>query len=332
MAVKWTKAYETSTTGDMPTTSAVNWSQGFTVQTGTLEFLTLRYDLTFGATPVGLSDVSALIDSIRIIVNGEVAHDFSAGVSNTVANPILEQSQYSYLLNKIGGRVVEVCNEGDPTNREGYINIPLGRVLNNTGQNRIECIVGWAPTDTGATITSGKLEWWCRYNDATQTMTTLVPATSFTASASLEQVIVRCPTNLPAGSTISAILVLNDSQADELNSQGIRILSLSDYGITADQWRMINSDLMNGIEYNAGSTIAGDALTYKQVTDGALLIPTFNLSLGDVALMVDSSASTTRKFFPIITTPIGGRMKQEQVQTQSVVGNTSKAILSNDLQ
>tara|TARA_R100001594_G_C4040997_1_gene263218 strand:- start:800 stop:1798 length:999 start_codon:yes stop_codon:yes gene_type:complete len=332
MAVKWTKAYETSTTGDMPTTSAVNWSQGFTVQSGNLEFLTLRYDMTFGATPVGLSDVSALIDSLRIIVNGEVAHDFTAGKSNTAADPILEQSQYNYLLNKIGGRVVEVCDESAVATRVGYINIPLGRVLNSTGQNRIECIVGWAPTDAAATITSGKLEWWCRYNDAAETMTTVVPATSFTHSASLEQVIVRCPTNLPAGSTISAILCLNDSQADELGSQGIRILSLSDYGITPDQWRMINSDLMNGIEYNAGGTAVGDALTYKQVTDGSLLIPTFNLSLGDVALMVDSSAATTRKYFPIITTPIGGRQKTEQVQTARLAGNTSKAILSNDLQ
>lgn len=332
MAVKWTKAYETSTTGDMPTTSAVNWSQGFTVQAGTLEFLTLRYDLTFGATPCATSDVSALVDSLRIIVNGEVAHDFSAGKSNTQANPITSGSQYSYLLNKIGGRVVEVCDESNPAVRTGFINIPLGRILNSSGQNRIECIVGWAETDVGGTITSGKLEWWCRYNSATQTMTTLVPATSFTASASLEQVIVRCPTNLPAGSTISAILVLNDSQADELNSQGIRILSLSDYGVTADQWRMINSDLMNGIQWNQGSTITGDSLSYAQSTKGALLIPTFNLSLGDVSLMVDSSTATTRKFFPIITTPIGGRMKQEQVQTQSVAGNTSKAILSNDLQ
>jgi hypothetical protein len=98
---------------------------------------------------------------------------------------------------------------------------------------------------------------------------------------------------------------------------------------------MINSDLMNGIEWNYGSAdglLTGEALVYAQRLKGALLIPTFNLSLGDVQMIVDSSVGTTRKYFPIITTPIGGRMKQEQVQQARLSGNTSKAILSNDLQ
>jgi len=338
MTVLWNKAYETSTTGDMPTSTANSWSQGFTVRSGVLEFLTLRYDLTFDTTsPVAGSDIASLVSGLRIIVNGEIAHDFTAGYS---ANDNTDASQYGYVLNKIGGRVVEVCNSANALNREGYITIPLGRVLDSTGQNRIECIVDWSAA--GAAIdgdASNKLEWWCRYNSATQTMTTLVPATSFQSSVSTEQVIVRCPTNLPAGSVVSGVLVLNDSQADELGSQGIRVNALSDYGITADQWRMINSDLDNTVLYNNGSNglsdgVAAqfDALQPSQGVAGALLISTFNLSLGDIPLIVDSSAATTRKFFPIITTPIGGRQKQEQVQLASVKGNTSSAILSNDLQ
>ena len=303
MAVTWTKAYETSTVGDMPTSTANNWSQGFTVRSGTLEFLTLRYNLTFAVgTPVAASDISTLIDSLRVIVNGEVAHDFSSGYSN---NDITVASQYNYLLNKIGGRVVEVDQASDVKVREGYINIPLGRVLNSSGQNRIECIVGWSAA--AQAIASGTLEWWCRYNSATETMTTVVPATSFQHSASIEQVVVRCPTNLPAGSSIAGLLIVNDNEQDELGSQGVRLNALSDFGLTASQWRMINSDLMNGIEYNNGSAnglTTGEALVYSQRLKGALFIPTFNLSLGDIQVIVDSSATAVRKYFPIITTPI----------------------------
>tara|TARA_R100000900_G_scaffold1326_2_gene2832 strand:+ start:2677 stop:3672 length:996 start_codon:yes stop_codon:yes gene_type:complete len=331
MAVLWNKAYETSTDGDMPTSTANNWSQGFTVRSGTLEFLTLRYDITFANSPVVASDISALIDSLRIIINGEVAHDFTAGYSN---NDLTVASQYGYLLNKIGGRVVEQAVLATPQTRTGFINIPLGRVLNSTGQNRIECIVGWSAAAAALSAGNGTLEWWCRYNDAAETMTTVVPATSFTHSASIEQVIVRCPTNLPAGSVVSGLLILNDSQEAQFGAQGIRINALSDYGITDEQWAMINGDLMNGVMWNNGSasptTLA--QLDYAQGLAGALFIPTFNLSLGDIATIIDSGAATTRKYLPIITTPIGGRLKQEQVQTARLQGNTSKAILSNDLQ
>ena len=336
MAVLWNKAYETSTDGDMPTSSANTWSQGFTVRSGTLEFLTLRYDVTFAASPVAASYLSALIDSLRIIINGEVVHDFTAGYSS---NDLLVASQYNYLLNKTGGRVVEKVDITAVNTRQGYINIPIGKVLNSTGQNRIECIVGWSAAAAALSAGTGKLEWWCRYNDATETMYTLVPATSFTHSNSIEQVIVRCPTNLPAGSTIAGILVLNDSEDDQFGNQGLRVNALSDYGITADQWRMINSDFMNGLSFNNGSVgmsngtpVAKNMLEYAQHLAGALFIPTFNLSLGDVPMIIDSSAATTRKYFPLITTPIGGRQKQEQVQTARLAGNTSKAILSNDLQ
>jgi len=339
MAVLWNKAYETTTLGDMPTgTGAVNWSQGYTVSSGTLEFLTLRYDITFAATPVGLGDISNLISSLRIIINGEVVHDFTAGFADPTG---LGASQYNYLLNKIGGRVVEECTVGSETRRQGYINIPIGKVLSSSGQNRIECIVGWAAASSNSS--SGRLEWWTRYNDATETSTILVPATSFTHANAIEQVIIRCPTNLPAGASISGILVLNDTEADELGEQGIRCNALGSYGVTIDQWRMINGDLMNGVMYNNGSLgmalidesgapAAFNALQYAQSVTGSLLIPTFNLSLGDVNLVVDSSAATTRKYFPIITVPIGGRQKTEQVQQARLAGNTSKAILSNDLQ
>lgn len=334
MAVMWTKAYETSTVGDMPTNAANSWSQGFTIRSGTLENLTLRYDLTFGATPVTASDVSALVDSLRVIVNGETVHDFTASYANRDA---LFASQYSYLLNSIGGRIVEECDISTPTERVGYITIPIGKVLSNTGQNRIECVVNWAQAN-GA-IASGKLEWWCRYNSSAQTMTTLVPATSFTHTTGPQQVIARCPTNMPAGTTIAGVLITNTSETDQLGTQGVRVVSSTDYGITAEQWRMINGDAMNRILYNNGSVglsdggaVAFNALQMSQEVLGSLFIPLFDLTLGDVQLIVDSSAATTRRYQLVLVTPIGGNQKQEQSQTARLVGNTSKAVLGNDLQ
>jgi len=328
MAVMWTKFYETSTTGDMPTTAANTWSQGFTAQNGTLEFLTLRYDLTFADNPVAASDITSVISSVRVIVNGSVQHDFIAGFAS---NANQEASQYSYMLNKTGGRSVEVSDAADATARVGFINIPLGAVLNSQGQNRIECIVGWAATGAGATIASGKLEWWGRYNDATQTGQILGSSTTFQHSLNAqEQVIVRCPTLLPSGAKISGLLVLNDDNSDGMGTQGLRINSLSNFGLTPAQWRMINGDLMNGVEFNAGS--AGDSLTYLQGVDGSLLIPVFDLTLGDIAITVDNTAATTRRYFPVITYPVGQKAAEMQRQTQRVAGSSSKAILSNDLQ
>lgn len=331
MAVMWTKFYETSLNSDAPTTSANTWSQGFTAQNGTLEFLTLRYDVAFADNPVAASDLTAVISSVRIIVNGSVQHDFIAGFADDAND---SASQYSYTLNKIGGRAVEVAEGADPTTRVGFINIPLGTVLNSQGQNRIECIVGWAETGTGATPTTTKLEWWGRYNDATQTGQILASSTTFQHSASAqEQVIVRCPTLLPAGAKISGLLILNDSNADEMSSQGVRINALSNFGLTPAQWRMVNGDLMNGVEFNAGSTSVTNSLTFKQGVDGSLLIPVFDLSLGDIAITVDNgSSATTRRYFPVITYPVGQKQMTEQRQSARVAGSSSKAILSNDLQ
>ncbi len=329
--VTYTKFYETNTLGDMPTTSDRTWSQGFTVQNGTLEFLTLRYDITFGATPVAAADLTSIFSSVRVIVNGTVVHDFVAGTASQAA---ATASQYSYALNKMGGRAVEVADEGAPETREGYINIPLGVTLNSQGQNRIECIVVYNATGTGATPASGSLEWWGRYNSGTVNGQMLVPSTTFQHSAdAIEQVIVRCPTLLPAGASISALLVLNDDVQDNIGTQGIRINSLSNFGIEPDQWRMINGDLMNGVEFNAGSTDPQNKLQFAQGLDGALLIPVFNLTPGDVSITVSNgAAATTRRYFPVITYPVGGKAGVEQKQQATVVGSSSRAILGNDLQ
>ena len=330
MAVRWTKIYETSTTGKMPTTSAVTWSEGINSGGGLVEFLQLRYNLTFDTTsPVATGEISNLISNFRVVCNGEVVFDFNAGATYTAAGG--GASQFNYLLNHIGGRVVEDPSSADDKIRTGYFNIPLGRNLPQ-GVNRWEIVVNWAATEATYTISSGDMSYWLRYNPGAQKTTTVVPATSFLSAANaIEQVVVRVPQNVPKGSVVTAIAVFNDSEADEYGTQGLRINALSDFGIPISMYRSSNGDTRNGIMWNKGSTNADDVQTYATRLSGAIVIPTLGLTGGDVVMVVDSTTATTRRYMPILTAPVGGKSNEPVRQTQGVKGNTAAATLDGSL-
>ena len=325
MAVKWAKIFETSTTGKMPTNAQNVWSEGINAGGGLVEFVQLRYDLTFADTPCALTEISSLISGLRIVLNGEVVHDFTAGfASNAAEGP----SQYNYLINHIGGRCVEEPNQTAAKTRVGYINIPLGRPTPQ-GVNRYEIIVQWAAA--AQAIDTGSMSYWIRYNDNAQTTTTVVPSTSFNASIANQQVVVRVPQNVPAGSVVSSLFVFNDSADDQYASQGIRINALSDFGIPISMLRSNNGDLVNGLYWNQGSTSVDDVQTRATRLSGAIMIPCFGLTGGDLQTQVDSSAVTTRQFLPVLTAPVGGKANEPVRQSQTVVGNTAKATLDGSL-
>jgi len=316
--VRFAMIDSTSTTSNMPTTSAASYSTGINAQGGLIEYLCLRYDMSFNDNPCVNTSIMQLIDSIRVVVNGEVVHDYRSANGGNASSGA---SAYDLLINHIGGRAYEV--PGGTTTREGYLGIPLG--LNTpTGVNRYEIIVQWKATAGGATIEGGNLQWWLKFNTSTQKQTTVVPATSFQHAAALEQVVVRVPQNVPG--VVSGILVQNDSAADEFGNQGIRINSLGDYGLEVEMWRWLNGDIMNGIEaVNAGTA------TYKQIEQtslpGTLFMPTYGLTGGDIVLQVDSSAVTTRTYTPIITATVGSSQMDTVRQTQSAPSNTAQTIV-----
>ncbi len=316
--VRFAMIESTNTTGNFPTTTANQYNVGINAQGGLVEYLCLRYDLTFAGNPCENTSIMQLVDSIRIVVNGEVVHDFRSQAGDNTAKGA---GAYDVLLNHIGGRAYEV--PAGTTTREGYIGIPLG-LNTQTGVNRYEIIVQWKATAAGATPSSGSLQWWLKFNTATQKQTTVVPATSFTHSASLEQVVVRIPQNVPG--VVSGILVQNDSLADEFGNQGIRINSLGDYGLEVEMWRWLNGDIMNGIE-----AVDASVATYKQIQQtslpGTLLIPTYGLTRGDIILQVDASQITTRTYTPIITAAVGSSQMDTVRQTQSAPSNTAQTIV-----
>ena len=323
MAVTYEKIGSTSTTTDFPDVdSAVNYTSGWNVQGGPTEFLIVRGDIVFDADPNPDSDMSNLVQGLRVVCNGDVVFDYRNPM--TVDPDAAATGRLSYLLNSIGGRAYDVPGT---TTREFYWAIPLGLSL-PTSVNRWEIILDWGAANTNADPTSGTLEYWIQYNTAMQKQTTIVPSTSFTHTANnVEQVVVRIPQNLPANSVVSAILVQNDSAANEFGNQGIRVNAMGSFGIEHSFWTFLNGDLANGIMYSAGAA----PQTYDIESKGCLLLPVFGLQGGDVTLIVNSTTNTTRTFTPVVTNSVGATQKVENVQTQPAIGNTANSIIARTL-
>lgn len=318
MSVQFAMINSDSTTANLPTETANTVNVGINAQGGAYEYIVCKFDCTFAADPTA-ADFANLVSSMRIIINGEVVHDFRSGYGD---NTNTQPSQYGYLLNSIGGRCYETPD--GTTTRTGFIGIPLGRNY-PAGVNRIEIITDWKAA-AGA-ITSGTIQWWLKFNPAFQKTTTVVPNTSFSHSAAaIEQVVVRVPQNVSG--VVSAILVMNDSAADDLGTQGIRVEAISSFGMNADMWRWMNGDMANGIMY-ADNGLTAVRQEYDFEVLGCMLIPCFGLSGGDIVLQVDNSgAATTRTYTPIITSANGGKTQPEVRQTQRAPSNTAKAIVS----
>ena len=316
MAVTFAMINADSTTANLPTETPNTVNVGINAQGGAYEYLVMKFDCTFALDPV-LTDFTNLISSLRVIINGEVVHDFRAGFGgNANDNP----ANYAYVLNAIGGRVYELPD--GTTTRTGYIGIPLGRNY-PAGVNRIEIVTDWAAAAGG--ITSGTIQWWLKFNPAFQKTTTMVPSTSFVHSASIEQVVVRVPQNVPG--VVSAILVQNDSAKDELGTQGIRVQALGAYGLDASMWRWMNGDLANGVMYS-NQALTSVRQEYSFGIDGCMLLPVFGLAGGDIVLQVDSTAATTRTYTPIITSAKDGKGEPDVRQTQRAPSNTAKSIVN----
>lgn len=316
MAVRFSQIDVSTAAGDLPTETAQTTTRGINAPGGAYEYLVCRFDLTFAADPCA-ADLSSLISALRIVINGEVVHDFRAGYS---INTLNQAGAYGYLLNSTGGRAYELPS--GTTTREGYLGIPIGRNY-PAGVNRIEIITQWSAA-AGA-LSSGQISWWLKLNDAFQTTTTICPSTSFTHANAIEQVVVRVPQNVPG--VVSGILVQNDSAADELGTQGIRVQALGDFGMESSMWRWLNGDMLNGIVY-ADNDLSTTQQSYSFQTPGVMLLPCFGLSGGDIVLQVDSSAATTRTYTPIITSAAGGKAAPDVVQTQRAVSNTAKTIVA----
>lgn len=313
MSVRYTLV-ESNTT-DIPGAAAATFNRGFNIPGGAVDEVIMRITTT-NTTNAILADFGNIIQSLRLVLNGSTVFDFRSGYSSAANNAA---SQFGYFLNSLGsGRAVEV--PGDLT-KEAYFRIPIGRNI-PAGVSRLEYTLSYSAT--AAAVASGTCQFWIRYNNNMTTTTTVSAATSFTHSASEEQVVVRLPQGVPG--TVAGLMIQNDSAADEIT--GVRVVSQSDFSLDVDMFRAFNGDLYNGIVY-ADDDASATAQQYAVQCAGGLFLPLFGLSMeDDIRLQVNSSAATTRTYTPVIVAPINGAAESQGRQTQPVITNTNTAVLA----
>ncbi len=333
MAVNYEQVFQTADTSRMPSTAAATVTYGFNASAGPIEYLMMVGDMTFADSPTTAS-VFELINSCRIVVNGEVRVDFRAGF-NKVGSLSATPDCFSTLINKIGGRAYE--DPAGTTTRKFYAAIPLG--IGTTGKNdntRFEIVMGYAATN-GAAITSGTLEYWLQYNNNFQDGCVVASPTSFVHSEnSIQTVVVKIPTNI-SGAVIAGIYVQADEEADDYGTQGIRCVELGSYGLIPEFVRFLNGTLGGDMIQFAGALTSTDAQTFISDLQGVQFLPLFGLSnAGEVTLIVDTGSITTGStrtvtYTPILTLPSASTQRQVSRQTQPAIGNTADSIVSRTL-
>lgn len=275
--------------------------------------------------PTGFCDggFDNLIANYRCILNGEVFTDFRTSV-NDATNVGL--GRFGYFLQSLGRSATSVEVPSD-LSKDYWAEIPMGATVPQ-GVGRMEFVIGLAAA--GSTATAGRLEVWLRLNDDTQTRTTAVPATSFTSAIGIQSVVVRVPQNVPG--KVAGVLVMNQTEAaDNIAGQGIRVHLLGAFGLEPSLLRYLNSDLSNGLQY-ADDTVPAQQ-QYAIEVPGAIFIPTYMASGGDIQLEVDfTTANQSYTFQPIIVGSVAGKTGTDTMSTQAAPANTSASILQRTLE
>jgi hypothetical protein len=321
VTVRYTLIHQDAVT--LPTLAAQNLSNGINLPGGMIDELIVRVTGTVTAADI-LADFQNVFSQMRFIINGENVFDWRAGYGSAIqATP----SQLGYLLNSMGAqRSTEVMGA---TAKEAYIRIPVGKMVGSNSVSRLEYTLGYYALATTSMVgaANAAFEIYVRYNDNVQNSTVIGAATTFNASATQQQIVVAMPPSSPGA--LAALFIQNDSVAEDITS--IRIVSQSDYSLSAGMWRALNGDL-GGVKYaDQGNTAtAGIALSETQAVGGTFFLPTFSLSLStDLFLQVTCDAATTLSFTPIIVSPVNGAGAPNQKQQQAVKVNVASAILAD---
>jgi len=120
MAVRYSLV-ESNTT-DLPSNAAgTTYNRGFNIPGGAVDEIIMRVTTVNTAAAVA-ADLSNLLQSLRLVLNGTTVHDFRSGYSLAANNAA---GLYGYFLNSLGeGRFQEIPND---TAKEAYFRIPVGR-------------------------------------------------------------------------------------------------------------------------------------------------------------------------------------------------------------
>ena len=315
--------------------AATNYNFGENLAGGPLDSIIIRL-ATVAAADITQGDTSTLVSQLALSFNGERVHQFNAG--SNVTNAENQVGQYGYFLNSIGGSYAEPS--GSPTNREMYLRIPIGQVL-EAGTARIEVSISYA---AAAAALTGQFELFALYNTSMQSATFIPTNSSFqNLPVGQTQCVIRIPQK--TGFVVSGVMMLSTDvatglPADNLGANGIVNVSQGPYGLDADMLRFLSGDLSGGVELvttvtslafdGNGGGVQQPCVLPTQATPGAMFIPLFGLSSStDVVLLVDGDAgnTTNRIFIPVLTAASNTSTPTQPRQTEMVRTSTQKAIL-----
>ena len=322
-----------STTSIPSTSSAESYIDGFYGVNGTLEYLIAEVNLTLSGTVDVSTSLDALVSSAKIVINGDIVHDWISGSAPASGSTIA--GRYGYFINAIGGRALTVPSVADMSGGsvQAFIAIPVGYIL-NTPTPRFEITMGWYDANlvlgASAVIDSGSVTWWARFNTACERSTRVISATSYAFAGSdiQEQVVVRVPQTTMNGATTMGCLIQNASEADEYSSgNAIRQLALSQFSLPVNMHRWASNELDNGVVAAIpGSSTTSQTLADKRV--GNLFVPLYGLEANDLTWIIASSAATTRFFHPVLTAPLKGPREERPTQTAVARGNVQKTVVA----
>lgn len=322
-----------STTSIPTTTGTASYVDGFYGVNGTLEYLIAEVNLTLSGTVDVSTDLSALVSSCKIVINGDIVHDWISGSAPAAGSSIA--GRFGYFINAIGGRSLTVPSVADMSGGtvQAFIAIPVGYIL-NTPTPRFEMSMNYYDANTvlgaSAVIDSGSITWWARFNTACERSTRVISASSFAFAGSnvAEQVVTRVPQTTLAGATVLGCLIQNDSEADEYSDgNAIRQLALSQFSLPISLHRWASNELDNGVV----AAIPGRSTVEQSLADkriGALFVPLYGLDANDLTWIISSSAATTRFFHPVLTAPLNGPRQERPTQTAIARGNVQKTVVA----
>jgi len=321
-----------SSTTSVPDVAAAGpFVDGFYGVDGTLEYLIWRLQVTAaGGTRDWSADLSSIVSQFKLVCNGEILIDWVCGVTPDAAST--EVGRFGYFINQIGGRSLQVPAADTTNAQEIYIAIPVGIALSG-GTPRFEITTSFYDLnviESGATSATGTSTFWARFNPNTQRSTRVISATSFTHGANLtEQVVVRVP-DMPNGYTCEMLSIQNASDNDDnYGTDGIRILSLSQFSMPISMQRWASNELGNGIMTVIPTAAGNLQQTYRCSAAGILAVPLYGLKAGDITCMVSNGADAdTRLYHPVLTAPMRGINEASPRQTVAAIGNTQKSIVA----
>jgi len=307
---------------------------GFYGVDGTLETLIWRVTTVQAGANAGLAiktGLDAIVSSFKLVINGEILYDWIAGAQPEQGST--QAGRWGYFLNQIGGRVLQVPSAADATSCDIYMAIPVGIVLTGTPRFEISysfydarLVLGAAAVDS--TITSGTSTFWARFNARTERSTRVISATSFSHGQNLsEQVVARVP-SMQGGYTLEAISIQNaTNNNDSYGTNGLRVLALSQFSMPISLNRWASNELGNGIMYSSPAS-STTSQTYATQRTGILNVPLYGLKAGDLTMIVDSSATVTRLYHPVLSAPLRGVEASAPRQTAVPSNNTQRSIVA----